>query len=111
MSIIFNQAIMNEFGMTYSQTVEADPNDHDNDYSITTTVTRVSCPQSPYFIIFTDTFTNYGVGECYFIVFPDTTSFLVDFFEEEQQELFKLSQDEYSRLEGRTLHFEVKYFD
>ena len=106
MSITFNQEIMNQFGMTYSQTL--DSNDRDDDNSITTTVTRVSYPSEPYFIFFTDTFTNDGVGKCDFMVFPYTTAFLASFFEDEQ-ELFKLSEDEYSRLEGRTLHFGVKY--
>jgi len=105
MSITFNQAIMNEHGMTYSQTLEV------GEQSVMTTVTRVSFPAAPYHIVYTDIFNKHDdVDECYFLVFPYTTPFLTRFFEE-APELFALSDDDFFHLEGCTLHFGVKYID
>jgi len=106
MSIIFNHEIFNEFGVSCSFYEEEDP---ENENSILVTCTWVADQLNPYYIVFTDTYDDDGVTG-YFMLYRNPMPFLANFFQSGRP-LFKLAEDEYSRLEGRTLQFDVKYTD
>ena len=99
MSIVFNHADLNRYGISYSDTTELDPEDPDNDVSFITTITRVDTPVAPYYIAFTASFDDYGVAEEYFVVYEASSHFLARLFQDTD------------RLEGRTLRFNIKYTD